>query len=117
MVVPFAPPPSVILSFDASSYLTALLASSLTLLFTVPIALSNCPLLTASVALTAFATLVIVLLPALIPATVTLGPPAMVNPVLFITTALLPIEIPALLRTVSPAFTESTVKSLAVDTS
>ena len=71
---------------------------------------------TASVAFVPAATLVTCLLPALMPCVVTLGPPAITKPVLFKTTALLEIAMPALFRTVSPALIESTVKSLAVET-
>ncbi len=86
MVVPLAPPAKVIESLltDPSlflSYCTALLARAPTLLFMLLIALSSCPLFTASVEETPAATLLIVLLPALIPEVVILGPPAMIRPV------------------------------------
>ena len=82
------------------------------------IAASNCALLTASVPLTAVATLLIVLLPALIPSFVMLGPVAV--PLLLVkdtpeplTTVVLPaasFEVtPALLITVLPIVTEPAV--------
>ena len=119
-----------------SSLFKSTVSPGATLLLLVPLAVKfqpllatfatsfNCETFTASVSASPAATPVILLLPALIPFLVTLGPPAIVKPSLlmvvspafkpsFVKATSLPTFTPSLFKTVSPAFTLSTLMSFA----